>query len=157
MNNSSVGARKLQKPAGSKAAKEKTASPEASSQAPAAPRATRKRAPKDLALQYGEKARAPRVAPKQDAPRKRRNAASRAREREVIAPDEGLLSRLARAGAISKPSVTSTGSNDAPDAANTRTRRSRKWEARCGKCGVSAAYSTPAALCVGCGTILMRE
>jgi hypothetical protein len=89
------------------------------------------------------------------APRKRRDAAARARLQQVIEPDEELLLRLARTGVIS--------ASLAPDSASAKplrvvkTRRSRKWQAHCGKCGLSAQYSASAALCAGCGAILVRD
>ncbi len=127
--------------------------------APTAPvkdvRATKKRAPKDLAAQYGEKEKTPRAAVAAKAPRKRRTAATRARLQEVIAPDDALLLRLARAGAISS-SLAPAGAAVKPLRA-AKARRSRQWEAQCGKCGKSAYYRAAAALCVNCGAILVRE
>lgn len=117
-------------------------------------RATKKRAPKDLALQYGEKIKAPRATAAKATPRKRRDAAMRARLQQVIAPDDGLLLRLARAGVISS-SLAPAGEEKPLRAV--KPRRSRKWETRCGKCGVSAQYMTSAALCVKCGAILVRD
>jgi ribosomal protein S27E len=108
-----------------------------------------------LAAQYGEKEKTVRKKATTKTPRKRRDAAARARLQEVIAPDDALLARLARAGAIS--------SSLAPDNAGDKTfntvkkRRSRYWETRCGKCGKSGRYRASAALCVGCGAILVRE
>lgn len=119
-------------------------------------RATKKRAPKDLAIQYGEKIKAPRATAAKTAPRRRRDAAMRAKLQQVIAPDDGLLLRLARAGAISS-SLVPEGSTAAKPLRATKPRRSRKWETRCGKCGVSAQYTTLAALCVKCGAILVRD
>lgn len=118
-------------------------------------RATKKRAPKDLAAQYGETAKAPRKTAVEKAPRKRRDAAARARLKEVIAPDDALLARLARAGAIS--SSLAPGVAMGVPSRVVKTRRSRQWEAHCGKCGKSAFYSASAALCAGCGAILVRE
>jgi len=121
-------------------------------------RATKKRAPKDLANQYGEVVKAGRAAP-QSAPRNpRRSAATRAKLQQVITPDDGLLLRLARAGAISSSHVAENGhgADEKPFRAGTK-RRSRKWETRCGKCGVSAQYTSSAALCVKCGAILVRD
>jgi len=121
-------------------------------------RATKKRAPKDLANQYGEVVKVGRASVVESAPRKRRNAAARAKLQAAITPDDGLLLRLARAGAISSSHVAKNGDGDdeKPFRATAK-RRSRKWETRCGKCGVNAQYSSSAALCVKCGAILVRD
>lgn len=121
----------------------------------AAVRATKKRAPKDLAAQYGEKEKTPRKNLVAKAPRKRRDAAARARLQEVIAPDDALLLRLARAGAISS-SLAPASAGEKPVRVG-KTRRARQWEAHCGKCGKSAFYRASAALCESCGAILVRE
>jgi hypothetical protein len=118
-------------------------------------RATKKRAPKDLAAQYGEKEKTPRKRAAVKTPRKRRDAAARARLQEVIAPDDALLLRLARAGAIAS-SLAPAGIEKKP-LRPIKMRRSRQWEAHCGKCGRSAFYRASAALCTGCGAILVRE
>jgi hypothetical protein len=133
----------------------KSVSPKVAAASNKAVRATKKRAPKDLAAQYGEKEKTPRKSAAVKVPRKRRDAAARARLQEVIAPDEELLLRLARVGAISS-SLAPNGADEKP-ARVAKTRRSRKWEARCGKCGKSAQYKSSAALCAGCGAILVRE
>lgn len=121
-------------------------------------KATKKRAPRDLANQYGAgddtTVRAVAAVP---APRKRRNAATRAKLQAVITPDDALLLRLARAGAISSSHVSENGSGGEKSFRSSAKRRSRKWETRCGKCGVSAQYAAAAALCVKCGAILVRD
>lgn len=122
-------------------------------------KATKKRAPKDLAMQYGEVVKAARAPVVKAAPKKRRNAASRAKLQAVIAPDDGLMQRLALAGAITSPHIAENfdGADDEAPHEPTKRRRSRKWETRCGKCGVSAQYTSSAALCINCGAILVRD
>jgi len=130
----------------------------AAAKKPAALHATKKRAPKDLAMQYGEVVNAARAPIAAAAPRKRRNAASRAKLQAVITPDDGLMQRLARAGSISSSHVAANSDDEADQPMRAlSTRRSRKWETLCGKCGASAQYSTSAALCVKCGAILVRN
>jgi hypothetical protein len=136
-------------------ATKKLATPKVAVASSKAVRATKKRAPKDLAAQYGEKEKTPRKAAAVKAPRRRRDAAARARLQEVIAPDDALLLRLARAGAIAS-SLAPASAGEKP-LRTVKTRRPRQWEAHCGKCGKSAFYRASAALCAGCGTILVRE
>jgi hypothetical protein len=113
----------------------------------------RARVPADLALQYGEKAtkrntRADVIPAKER--RARRDAAAREKLRQLMRPDEGIMERLARAGALGGDIETTAKSRPT-------VRRSRKWEARCGKCGIKGLFATPAALCQKCGTILIRN
>lgn len=121
--------------------------------AQSAPRARRVRAPKNLAAQYGEKAA--RRAMESAAPavevRTRRDAAARAKRRQAMQVDEQLLQRLARAGTAS---VLVVGEEAAREH---KPRRARNWQTRCGKCGQQGTFKTAAALCAGCGTILLRE
>jgi len=125
----------------------------------AAVKATRKRAPKDLALQYGEKAtkRAPAKEPAV-ARRKRMKTSERERMREMMAPSDELMERLARAGAITSTMVTTEvdGDDEADDAKPKVARRSRRWESRCGKCNTVSEFKTAAALCPNCGAIAVR-
>ncbi len=136
-------------------AKKITESNKLASDQPAALRATKKRAPKDLAIQYGESVKTPRAIAPKAAPRKRRNAQSRAKLQAVITPDDDLMQRLAKAGAISSAQMAQDSGKLSIKPLSTR--RSRKWEALCGKCGASAQYSASAALCVKCGAILVRD
>lgn len=109
-------------------------------------KATRKRAPKNLAEQYGattEVRDAP-VALEAETPRKRLSRVAREKRRELMKPDESLLERLARANAttFAKP------------------RRAKKpvgWEFRCGRCGTTSHFQTPGALCPCCGAMALRE
>lgn len=146
------------KVAASKTAVQKTAtektSPATSAEKPAV-KAKRVRAPKNLAAQYGESEaeNKPRAASEilLEPPKKsRRTAKARAKRHEAMQVDDDLLQRLARAGSASSLVI---GEEEAP----AKARRSRKWEIMCGKCGHDQSAKTAAALCDGCGTILLRE
>lgn len=116
------------------------------------PKARRVRAPKDLATQYGEKAtRTPRVT-EATARRARRDAQARERLRQIMTPDEDVMRRLSRAGAISSSLI----SDEEPPRRTQKPRRARQWDWRCGKCGAKDSFSTPAALCARCGAIAVR-
>lgn len=109
-------------------------------------KAKRSRVPADLAAQYGEKtATSTRVVVEEAPLRKpRRTAAARAKLQQALKPDEGILARLERAktAGMTKKRVPS--------------RRSKNWNARCGRCGSQVNLATPAGLCPKCGAILMR-
>ena len=111
------------------------------------PKAKRTRVPADLAAQYGErmnlKAEARPVVEEAKPRRPRRDAAARAKLKELLRPDETLVERLARANTVSLPKRTPT-------------RRSKNWRTRCGKCGTEGNFAVAAALCSRCGTILIR-
>lgn len=119
----------------------------------------RSRVPADLAVQYGEKEarRKPSAAAAEEKIRRARlDAREREQRRQLMTPDDDLMKRLARAGAITTSIGTQPDEDDAlrrPKAA----RRSRKWESRCGKCGVSSAFATPVGLCARCGAIAVRQ
>lgn len=118
--------------------------------------AKKRRAPADLALQYGEReAKRAAVVPVEAAPtrRPRRDAAARAKLKGLIAPDEALLSRLARVDTVSTAApivALEDGAEEKP------ARRSRVQETGCGKCGTAVRFSTPATLCARCGAILLK-
>jgi hypothetical protein len=121
---------------------------------------TRKRAPKDLALQYGEKAgkRAPKKEPAL-ARRKRMKAEERERLRQMMAPSDELMQRLARAGAITSTVVAMEDETEEAQAGQKKqpaVRRSRRWESRCGKCGTVGEFKSAAGLCARCGAIAVR-
>ncbi len=119
------------------------------------PKAKRVRAPKNLAAQYGEIESANQPRPTAEIllepPKKsRRTAKARAKRQEAMQVDDDLLQRLARVGSASSLVI---GEPETP----TKARRSRIWEVMCGKCGHEQKSKTPATLCDGCGTILLRE
>ena len=124
------------------AAKTKDAKPEAG-----VSKAKRTRVPADLAAQYGErtnlKAEARPAVPEAKPRRPRRDAAARAKLKELLRPDETFVERLARANSVSAPRRVTT-------------RRSKNWRTRCGKCGTEGSFAIAAALCSRCGTILLR-
>jgi hypothetical protein len=117
----------------------------------------RKRAPKDLATQYGENTAsksAPVVAPSPK--KKRRSAKVRQQRQELIAPNEGVLERLAHADALaSAVKATIVAANEA-DNGEHQGRRSRRWESLCGKCGSQNKFSSPAGICPHCGAIAVK-
>lgn len=119
-------------------------------------KAKRMRAPKNLAAQYGENvSRAPRVT-EATARRARRDAQARERLRQIMTPDEEVLRRLSRAGAISSLLVSDDDASRATTRRSQKPRRARHWDWRCGKCGAKERFSTAAALCVRCGAIAVR-
>lgn len=111
---------------------------------PKTTKARRPRVPKDLATTYGEnvKERAEIVPIK--VRRARKTAQQREQRRALMTPDDDILQRLARSHTVS------TSIKRAPK------RHSKKWESRCGKCGVVTAFETNAALCSRCGAIAVR-
>lgn len=116
-------------------------------EAPPAPvKATRKRAPKNLAEQYGENVvqKAAPIALETESPRKRLSRQEREKRRELMKPDESLLERLARANAptLAKPR---------------RAKKPAGWEFKCGRCGTVSHFQTPGALCPCCGAMALRE
>lgn len=119
----------------------------------------RVRAPKDLALQYGEttqKVRAPQVPATER--KARRDAAARQKRKEFMTPDDELLARLARAGMIASslaPEVDAL--NGHSRKASTTKRRPRSWQSQCGKCGAASTFKTAVGLCVKCGAIAVRD
>lgn len=125
--------------------------------------AKRVRAPKDLAKQYGEQTRKPRPAKTtQKERRARRSAAAKARLQEWMTPDEQLLARLARAGVIASSLAPEGALHDdakfkAPKTPGAATRRPRKWESRCGKCGALSTFKSAAGVCAKCGAIAVRS
>jgi hypothetical protein len=123
---------------------------------------TRKvRAPKDLALQYGEKTKKRRALKIETVEKRaRRNAAAKARLQELMTPDDELLARLARAGMIASSLAPESANGSAPAARRTSTavtRRPRKWESRCGKCGALSTFKSAAGVCPKCGAIAVRS
>lgn len=105
----------------------------------------RSRVPDNLAEQYGQNlSRRPAEPPPTASPRKRRTAAEREQRRQLMAPDPGLLQRLARV-------------NDAASKSAKRVPRPRGWQFHCGRCGTRTGFQTPAGLCPGCGAIAVRE
>jgi hypothetical protein len=123
-------------------------------------KARRVRAPKDLAVQYGENAkkkRTAKVSPTEK--RARRDAAARARLKELMTPDDDLLARLARAGMIASSLAPEGAEDDVKPAkrASGAPRRARKWESRCGKCGSLSTFKSSAGVCAKCGAIAVRE
>ncbi len=118
-----------------------------------APIKTRKRrAPKDLAEQYGapDKKKTERKVEIEEAPRKRMNAKTRELRKQVIEPSAEVLQRLTRSGAIASDN------GDAPRTSARRKARPRGWESHCGKCGTSSRFTKAAGLCARCGTIMIR-
>jgi hypothetical protein len=111
-------------------------------------KAKRARVPVDLAAQYGERVN-DKAAARVDAietktRRPRRDAAARAKLKELLRPDESVVERLARlhSAGTTRPRAVS--------------RRSKHWETRCGKCGTAGKFAGAATLCARCGTILIR-
>jgi hypothetical protein len=124
----------------------------------------RARVPSDFAAQYGETERKKR-APKETATARkaRRNAEERERLRAIMIPDDNLLQRLARIGAIAPSDNGTNGSGNGSNGHTPRrsgsqaVRRPRKWESRCGKCGVAATFKAAAGVCSRCGAIAVRQ
>lgn len=114
-----------------------------------APKVKRTRVPADLAERYGENRKERKVAePSPVAEKKaRKTAEQREKLRQLMTPDDDILQRLARAAA---------GSSRPAPRQKKATRSKAEWESRCGKCGVTAVFSTPAALCMKCGAITVR-
>ncbi len=110
-----------------------------------APKSRRPRVPADFAQSYGEN-RKEKAAPAPTATERkaRKTSEQRARLRQIMTPDDELVARLSRA------SVSSVIPR------RTAARRKQDWDSRCGKCGVAATFSTPAALCAKCGAIVVR-
>lgn len=141
----------------------KTAALPGASGAPVnATRARRPRVPADFAAQYGESAKPRKIksgaAGAVTERRARRDAAARERLRQIMTPDDDLLRRLSRAGAIAA-SVSNGAADDGhlPKRAATRSvRRPRSWESRCGKCGVATVFKVAAGICARCGAIALR-
>lgn len=125
-----------------------------------APKGIRKRAPKDLAAQYGEKIKPQRGAKTASTPKAtraaRKSAEERERLREVINPSDEVLHRLARIGAIVSTSDTLEADGE-PRRKSLTSRRSRHWELSCGKCGTKTKFSASAGVCPRCGTIVLRD
>jgi hypothetical protein len=125
-------------------------------------KARRVRAPKDLALQYGEKTKKARASKTSSGERKaRRDAAARQKLKEFMTPGDDVLARLARAGMIASSlapvAIGSNGDSTKIRKAPVTKRRPRQWESRCGKCGVASTFKTPVGLCIKCGAIAMRD
>lgn len=120
-------------------------------------KARRVRAPKNLAEQYGEKTgRTPRSGKTEAASRRaRRDAQARERLQKLMTPDEDLIRRLARAGAITSPASDDTDARRIA-ARSKKPRRARHWDWRCGKCGAKERFASAAALCGRCGAIAVR-
>ncbi|HEX8834356.1 MAG TPA: hypothetical protein VF719_09145, partial [Abditibacteriaceae bacterium] len=89
--------------------------------------------------------------------RARRDAAAREKLRELMTPSDELMRRLARAGAITSTGASFEDDETAVRRMNKAPRRSRRWESRCGKCGVNTTFSTIAGLCSRCGAIAVRN
>jgi hypothetical protein len=106
--------------------------------------------PKNLAAMYGESEAKRDVAPTAQTEKKRarRDAKTRALRKSLVQADASLLERLSAPAA----SALVVGEDEA-----TAKRRSRVWQAACGKCGASATFRTPGALCPGCHAICLRD
>ncbi len=145
-------------------ANERTRKPSVPSGAPGnTARARRTRVPADFAAPYGESAR-PRksksgaTAGAATERRTRRDAQARERLRQIMTPDDDLLRRLSRAGAIAA-SVSNGAADDGHLTKRTAARsvrRPRSWESRCGKCGVATVFKVAAGVCARCGAIALR-
>lgn len=109
-------------------------------------RAKRSRVPKDFAEKYSTPQKERKViAPFPVVAKKaRKTADERAKIRQLMMPDDDLIQRLARSQTLS------TKVKVAPQ------RHTKNWESRCGKCGTTTTFSTPAALCGKCGAITVR-
>ena len=112
----------------------------------------KRRAPKDLAEQYGapDKKKPTRKVEVEATPRKRMNAKTRELRKQVIEPSAEVLQRLTSSGAIASEN------GDAPRTSARRKARPRGWESHCGKCGTSSRFTKAAGLCARCGTIMIR-
>ncbi len=110
------------------------------------PKAKRSRVPADFADKYsGPRKERKVVAPIPTVEKKaRKTAQQREKLRQLMTPDDDIVQRLARAA-----NTTSKMPAHKP-------RRKAQWESRCGKCGVVATFTTPAAVCAKCGAIAVR-
>lgn len=105
--------------------------------------------PADLAERYGENRKERKVVEAAPVVEKkaRKTAEQREKLRQLMTPDDDILQRLACAASGS--------SRPAPRQKKAKLLKS-EWESRCGKCGMAAVFSTPAALCTKCGAIAVR-
>jgi len=114
-----------------------------------APKAKRPRVPADFAERYGENRKDRKVTAALPVAEKkaRKTAEQREKLRQLMTPDDDILQRLARAA---------SGSSRPAPRPKKATRSKSEWESRCGKCGITTTFSTPAALCAKCGAIAVR-
>lgn len=113
------------------------------------PKAKRTRVPANFAETYGEnrKERKEVAALPAVEKKRRKTAKERADLQRLMTPDDDIFQRLAR----SAPSIPSRSSRKGAVKL-----RKFEWESRCGKCGFSEVFATPAALCSRCGAIAVR-
>lgn len=149
-------AAKTKAPAKPAPAKAKASTPKAKGKAKAAaeemPKPVKRRGlskvPDNLAEQYGQNLSRRAVAPapevEQETARKRMTREEREKRRQLMAPDPGLLQRLARAHA-------------AASTAPKRVSKPRGWELCCGRCGTVTRFTTPGGICPKCGAIGVKE
>jgi ssDNA-binding Zn-finger/Zn-ribbon topoisomerase 1 len=71
------------------------------------------------------------------------------------------LRRLAQAGAIGWSVLGTDAPRENGRTVHKRrakgTHRSRHWESRCGKCGVTGTFTAAAGVCARCGAIAVRQ
>ena len=122
-------------------------------------KARRVRAPKDLAVQYGESVKQKRVVETTATKRARRDAVVRQKMRDAMEVDDDLIARLRRAGVMGGDEETASpnGHRARHFTGGGSGRRPRKWEGCCGKCGGKSLFKTAAGLCAKCGAIMVRE
>ena len=108
------------------------------------PKAKRSRVPKDFADKYSAPQKERKVVAALPIAEKkaRKTAQQREQQRQLMTPDDDLVQRLSRVATVK--------------VAPSKPRRKAQWESRCGKCGVTTTFSTPAALCAKCGAIAVR-
>jgi rubrerythrin len=152
----------LARPARARAAAEKSpgsskttieklvAAPETKATAAQRPKRVRRaRVPENLAQMYGQsEAKRALDVPVEEPKKARRDAATRALRRQVMQADERVVERLARAQERSVAALV-VGEDE-------EVKRKRTWQVRCGRCGASSSFKTPAALCPRCSAICVK-
>ena len=112
-----------------------------------APKAKRSRIPTDFADKYSGPQKERKIVAALPTVEKKARKTTQEREnlRRLMTPDDELVQRLSRVATTMNVSNSSR-----------KPRRKAHWESRCGKCGVTATFFTPAALCAKCGAIAVR-
>lgn len=100
----------------------------------------------------------PRRAAKRVEQAKRRKPVDKNKRQELMAPSDDLMARLARIGVLAGSAAGEEDNSISKRRANgAATRRPRRWELRCGKCGTVGTFKNAAGICPRCGAITLRE